>query len=336
MVIIYYLVPGGPLVSSLDRQVKHYQSTAMAPGSTKNLLSQIRTYLLFCLHTKIGYLPIAPIDLNRYVAFLSRTVKSWNSVINYLNGVRFYHLSHGLDFHQNQNFHVQLTLRGIRKRLCAPVSQKLPITIDILNRIYAILDPHNQTHTVLWASFLIAFFGFLRKSNLIPPNTSTFHPSKHISRGSFSHQPDGTLVLHLTWSKTVQFQQRVISIPYSPIPNSPLCPVSAYTRMISLFPAPPSSPAFIVPFGSSLITLTHSSFTSYLHYFLRRVGLDSSKFSGHSFRRGGCSFAASVNIPPHLLKIHGDWQSSAFERYMVLPLTQRQQVTHKMAAAISS
>lgn len=287
--------------------------------------------MLFCLHAKITYLPIRPTDLSRYIAFLARSLKAWISVLNYLNGVRIYHAAHGYQFPQMRNFSVLLTLRGLRKRLSATPSQKLPITVDILLNIYKKMDYNNITHNVLWCLFLIAFFGFLRKSNLVPPTRFSFDLTKHISRGSFHLQPDGTLYLNITWSKTIQCRERSLIIPFSPIPHSPLCPVAAYKRMVQLIPAPLSSPAFLVPLASSLTTLTYTSFTSHLHYLLAKVGLKPSNFSGHSFRRGGCTFAASCNIPSHLLKIHGDWRSSAYERYISLPVTQRRQVSHTMS-----
>lgn len=322
------------MLSSLDKEVRRFQSSAMAHGTSKNLWTQIRTYLMFCLYAEVVYLPISSDNLSRYMAFLARSFKAWVSVLNYLNGVRFYHLAHGYTFPQSKDFRVLLTLRGIRKRLCAPVSQKLPITIQILTRIYQCMDMSNITHVVLWSAFLTAFFGFLRKSNLLPPTSATFDPTKHLSRKSFSYSTPGELLLHISWSKTIQFHQRQLTIPFLQIPGNPLCPVNAYQRMVALVPAPQSSPAFLVPFGTCYTTLTHHAFSTYLQYFLRRSGIDPTSYSGHSFRRGGCTFAASCNVPPHLLKIHGDWQSSSFERYMYLPLSKRRQVTQAMAKLI--
>ena len=204
--------------------------------------------------------------------------------MNYINGVRFYHASNGFAFHVVKTHSVSLTLKGIRKQLSCNPHHKLPITIDILTRIHSVMDFSKNSHVTLWAAFLLAFFGFLRKSNIAPPAPHLFDPTKHISRSSFTLPSNGTLLLDLTWSKTIQSHQRVLSIPFHPIPNSPLCPVSAFKLMLSRIPAPPHSPAFLLPSGSSLTLLTHSSFVIYLRLFLSQIGADPSQYSGHSFR----------------------------------------------------
>ena len=191
-------------------------------------------------------------------------------------------------------------------------------------------------HVTVWAAFLVAFFGFLRKSNVVPPSTTAFDPSKHISRSSFARCKDGSILLTLTWSKTIQCNERHFTIPFHPIPGSPLCPVSALELMFSRVPAPQDSPAFIMPCASLRPSLTHHSFVAYLRTFLCTIGINPSHYSGHSFRRGGCSFGHSCGIPPDLLQIHGDWRSDAFRQYISIPLQRRRLVANTMTKYIIS
>ena len=44
---------------------------------------------------------------------------------------------------------------------------------------------------------------------------------------------------------------------------------------------------------------------------LKAIGLDSSKFSSHSFRSGGDTAAANLNVPDRLFKVHGRWKSDS-------------------------
>ena len=104
--------------------------------------------------------------------------------------------------------------------------------------------------------------------------------------------------------------------------------------MFALVPASKLMPAFILPHGSSWLTLTHNSFVSYLRVFLQNAGYDPTQYSGHSFRRGGCTFASQCGVPAHLLKIHGDWISNAFEQYLDLPLQARLQVMQRIQASL--
>ena len=51
------------------------------------------------------------------------------------------------------------------------------------------MDFSKNSHVTLWAAFLLAFFGFLRKSNIAPPAPHLFDPTKHISRSSLHSPP---------------------------------------------------------------------------------------------------------------------------------------------------
>ncbi len=146
--------------------------------------------------------------------------------------------------------------------------------------------------------------------------------------------PDDTVQVAIVWSKTNQFGERNFVIPLCPVPGSPLCPVTALKRMFRMLPASPSSPAFIFPVGHTTLSLTHRSFVSYLRFFLRKAGHDPNLYSGHSFRKGGCTFAHMCNVSPDLLRIHGDWRSAAYQRYLSLPVTHRQRVSQAMASGI--
>ena len=207
-------------------------------GTTRNLTTQIRTYLTYCIYSGIPYLPISEKDLARYITFLTSSFKSATSVLNYVNGVRFYHVSNHLAFTHLSSHNISLLLKGVTKRLSSKPHQKLPITPAILHAIHNALDFTNCTHISFWAACLTGFFGFLRKSNLVTPSVPTFDPARHISRSSFSFLSDGSVLLTLHWSKTIQHNQRLLQLPYHPIPGSPLCPVKAVTRMIhTIYPS---------------------------------------------------------------------------------------------------
>jgi len=51
-------------------------------------------------------------------------------------------------------------------------------------------------------------------------------------------------------------------------------------------------------------------------YCLGMIGVDPAKYSGHSFRRGGATFAHRLGVDPLLIKRMGDWRSDAYRRYI--------------------
>lgn len=126
---------------------------------------------------------------------------------------------------------------------------------------------------------------------LIPPRTCLAVTS------SF---PLGAWLSVFVDKKNIQFQECQLLIPVLRLKQDhPLCPVQAYEHNISVFTAPPTSSAFL-HFSTGYATLiTHSQFTAKLRKVLTLVGLPTSKFSGHSFRCGGATYALlSIVVPP--------------------------------------
>lgn len=60
------------------------------------------------------------------------------------------------------------------------------------------------------------------------------------------------------------------------------------------------------------------------------------KYSNHSFRRGGASYALHCGLPVDLIKLQGDWKSNACERYLEPSFHLRQQVATTLGKATST
>ena len=54
----------------------------------------------------------------------------------------------------------------------------------------------------------------------------------------------------------------------------------------------------------------------YIKTWVKRIGLDSAKYSTHSLRRGGCTHAFANNIAEPVIKLMGDWVSDAYKKYI--------------------
>ena len=124
------------------------------------------------------------------------------------------------------NWALQSLLTGIKHVKGQPPAQKLPITPDVLKKIYLQLNLHNSFDASFWAVCLVSFYGMLRKCHLLAGSRHTFHLSQQLVRSDFQIFPWGALVT-IRGSKTIQFQERVVQIPLPLIPDSPLCPVIA-------------------------------------------------------------------------------------------------------------
>ena len=126
-----------------------------------------------------------------------------------------------------------------------------------------------------------------RKLNIVPNSLADFSSDKQLIRQDvqvFHH----SLVVRIKWSKTYQFGSRLLKIPLTSIPGSVLCPMSAYTHMISLCPAKDIDPAFCINNSNKMVVpLLYAQLQHRLKSSIAKTGRDPYLFSSHSFRRGG-------------------------------------------------
>ena len=100
--------------------------------------------------------------------------------------------------------------------------------------------------------------------------------------------------------------------------NSVLCPVRAYTHALLTLGSTTCVPAFVFRDSSgNVLSLTKDVFIETFRSVVSRfAGGDISNFTGHSFRRGGASWAFQAGVPGELIQVCGDWASDAYKRYL--------------------
>ena len=208
------------------------QRAAFSEGTRANFICQWKAYALFCHYFSL--LPLLPADLDRicmYVQFLSRSMSSPSSWKSYVGGVKVLHLLSGYPFPHLESWEYKLLVKGAAKLHPFTPRQALPITPAILLDIFQVLDFTRPVHVALWSAFVVGFFLFARKSNLVPPSMSSFDPSRHLCRGDIRLSNEGILV-HIKWSKTIQAGERYVLVPLAALPGSPLCPLQATLSLL--------------------------------------------------------------------------------------------------------
>jgi hypothetical protein len=265
--------------------------------------------------------PVATVTLCRYAAYLARTISN-SSIPGYLNIVRLLHLEAGLENPLLQ-WPVKCILKGIKRHHGQPPKRKLPITPDILRLMYNVIDLKKPGMAAFWAASLVAFFGFLRKSTLLPKNVKPKDINECLCQKDVAYKESGVL-LSIRHTKTIQCHERVLQIPLPVILDSPLCPVSALKRLANVSGGYiGDQPLFSYKEGSKVHFLTYSSFLTILQAVIKACGLNADQYSGHSFRRGGATYAFSCGVPPMLIKAQGDWKSQAYQAYVDISLDQQ-------------
>ena len=156
------------------------------------------------------------------------------------------------------------------------------------------------------AIFLVAFFGFLRMSNIAPHSSKKFDPSKHILRQDLFFQPPGVHVT-LKWSKTLQDHRAYHVVLLPQLANTYLCPARALHQLLATRPLPPSAPLFAnitSPHNQIIDTTVRDALKFILR--IRNIPLKPRGF--HTFIRSGATFAFDNNVPLQSIMAHGSWK----------------------------
>ena len=295
-------------------EARSFTKHTFAASTQASYQTHLRAYLRFCIFYSVNPVPISQFELLAYIAFLARSLKP-TSITNYLNIIRLLHLDAGYENPLLNNFAVQNLKKGIARQLGSPPEQKLPITSQILLNIKHRLDFMAAGDVCFWAALVVGFFGFLRKSTLLP--ISNPKPGDACIRRCDLDMPDNhTVVLYIKKTKTIQCNERVLIMPYVASPGNPLCPVRAIIDLLTVAPIDPQLPLFSYEDSEGVKSWTHSSFVKKLKDLLKDMGLDPTKYSGHSLRRGGATLGFQLGLSLPQVKNRGDWKSSAVENYI--------------------
>ena len=142
----------------------------------------MRGFIYFCCHFNVPDFPLELGILLRYLAFLGRGPNVYNSASNIVSSLRWF--CKFLDPPSASVFdspYVVAALKGMKSQLSRPPHQKLPFSLSHMAAIYEVLDFSLLKHVTAWAAMLLAFFGCLRLSNLVPPSKRNYDPMKQLS-----------------------------------------------------------------------------------------------------------------------------------------------------------
>ena len=286
--------------------------------SAANVVSGIRQWLFFTIYFMIPILPATVDPLVCFLELMSRTV-GYQHLKHLLHAVKFLHQALNLPFPED-NFQLDVTMQGLKRRLSKVPFQVLPITPKVLRDMYKHLDMKKKSDLALWCAFLLSFYALLRKKNVVP-TAGAHDPSKVLSRRHIKLCPDkNMLLLYVGFSKTNQFGARDLVIPIPGNSDPILDPVRHFEMLFSQVRAEEDSPAFLY---SPNNYISYDTFTSRLKSLLTKAGYPAASYSGHSFRRGGATFLHSCGGTALMVQATGDWTSSCFTRYLFLSTSQR-------------
>jgi hypothetical protein len=316
------------------QEARFYKSQALATSTKASYKTHLMTFLRFCIFYGLEPVPAQKSTLACYVAHLARTM-SPVSVNIYMNIVRILHEEAGLCNPLSQNYEVNMIKRGLLRSKGTPPVQKAPMTPEILVLLYYTLDLSLNSDKAFWCAVLVGFFGFLRKASLFP-STPTVPPLKRLCRRDVSHLSLTAFELTCNHSKTNQFAQRVHVIPYSFCRDRRLCPITAMLTHLGAGDLDPLCPLFNFMDTGVERFHSHAMFVARLKSGIAKCGLDATRISCHSLRRGGATLSFSAGVSADQIKVRGDWVSEAYQQYIVLDPASKRGVSHTLCESAAS
>lgn len=291
-----------PPIDSLYSLAASFLERRIQTRTLKSYNNIVDRYIHCCIYYKQQSFPITTASVSLWIAYLSGTCSA-ASIANYLSALGDFCRANGYEYTAvRMSFQITSMMKGIRVLYPRTIIRKAPITIQHLNTISRRIDHNNPTHLTFFAMCCTAFFGLLRLGEIVQHEDSRRTLQyKHVS--NITQQG---LSLRLPASKTdLNFQGSHIFIPRL---ASPICPVSALSRMLSFRPEG-TTYLFLGTDGNAF---TRKEFLGFLKQFLP----EEADITGHSFRAGGATWAAEIGMSALDLSRLGRWSSEAFRAYI--------------------
>ena len=299
--------------------------------SAANVLSAIRQYLYFTFYFNLRPFPTTVDTLVCYMEFMARTA-GHPHLKHLLSSVKYVHQALDLQYPVN-SFQIDTTMQGLKRRLAKVPFQVLPLTPTVLKKMFSHLNMSKVQDRALWCSYLMSFYGLLRKSSAVPKSNAYSVNKVLVKRNLRVDTVNNMVYLYLGYGKTNNFCTRDVLIPIPENDDPALDPVRHLSALFSSVNMTPDAPAF--SFGSNKF-ITYSTFTSRLKTQLRKAGYNPDLFSGHSFRRGGATFLHQCGGTALMVQASGDWSSQCFTRYLYMSEAERLQSQTLMSRGIAN
>ena len=269
----------------------------------------------FCVFLNVTFQALTPDVIMAFMEFLIGNGASYSAVVNHISAEKAILGLYGLSISMFDSPRIKLFIKSVQMNRPLKVSIPAIIDIPLLYRIIQVCDTMYMGQ-IFKAIYLLAFYSFLHLSNIVPHSISQFDSSRHLARGDIILDKSAGKVI-IKWSKTIQNRCRIkiLHLPY--LGTSFLCPIVALKVLLSIVPSGNNSPLLQIKNHGKWVPLTDSKVRHHFKLILKKLGLDHSKYSFHTFRRSGASFVFNKHVSLQNIKSHGTWISDSVWRYLV-------------------
>ena len=315
MIIYFYVFLGlHPSMSSLLQLGLQKTRMAFRPSTQSQYNSMFRLFLAFLIFMNIHISKVSSLTIIAYLQFLDSNHISSNAMANHLSAIKAKMSIFGLSTSCFKDPRINYFQKSVTLHRPFKASLKTVIDIDTLHLIVRACD-FTYMGQIFKAIYTLAFFSFLRLSNLVPHTRNAFSPYYQLARGDVIFAPPGLLLL-IKWSKTIQAKNAVKILKIPDLGANPICPVHAIRNAMSITPGANNSPLFQYKSNSQWQPLTDSQVRRHFALILKKLNLHNSNITFHAFRRSGATYAFNSNVELQHIQSHGTWTWECVWKYI--------------------
>ena len=313
-------------IKKLEDLVQFYFQKGLASSTQRTYKNAQDRFLKFCCDGGFTPLPVTESVLCAYVSYLANQHLKHTTIKVYLSAIRHLQIAAGLTdpFASVAWPRLDQVIRGIKRVEAEKGTNKkerLPISPVILSKLKEAWSQEKDKYDtkMIWAACCLCFFAFLRAGEMTVPSDEEYDPSVHLSVQDIAvdnSQCPSILCIKIKQSKTDPFRKGVDLFVGKT--GSSLCPVSAMLSYLCVR-GMEKGPLFKFEDGR---LLSRQRFVKEVRDGLQKAGIDSAKYSGHSFRIGAATTAAAKGIEDCIIKTLGRWESLAYLQYVKIPRSQ--------------
>ena len=310
----------------MEELVRYYFAKGLATSTRRTYRSAQERFLRFCQAGGFSPIPVSQSLLCMYVSYLAEQNLKHGSIKVYLSAVRNLQIASGhpdpfVGAAMPQLDQVMKGIKRVQAEKGGNQRERLPISPSILLGLKKVWSASMSEHDtkMVWAACCLCFFAFLMVGEMTVPDDMAYDPSVHLSIKDISvdnSSNPSSMCIKIKQSKTDPFRRGIDLFVGKT--NSSLCPVSAVLNYLCTH-GMETGPLFRFRDGK---VLTRQRFVTAVKAGLDKAGIDSSKYSGHSFRIGAATTAAQNGMEDSIIKTLGRWESLAYLRYVKIPRKQ--------------
>ncbi|KAF8802917.1 hypothetical protein BYT27DRAFT_7073653, partial [Phlegmacium glaucopus] len=297
--------------------VFNVMSNAWADSTRESYSAGILIYHVHCDKKDIPEemrAPASQLIISSFVASLAGSY-SGATISNYIQGIRAWHVLHGLEWRLNA-LEMDALLKGADR--LAPSSSKrkkrqlyMPEFIAKLRQHLKLNDPFDAA---VFACLTTCFYAAAQVGEFVVPCLDTFSPTHHITPANLriKQNPEGleATVLHLPHTKAAPLEGEDV---YS-YGKSSINPYNAMRNHWQVNNPSQDAHLFTYRYRDQLRPLTKPAFIRRLAAAAQHAGLE--PLQGHSIHIGATLFYLLQGVPIEAVKVMGRWSSDTFLRYL--------------------